>query len=549
MADTLRRNTRTPVMSRHRREAEDCREISGLHIGRGLALVVRMRRLLITLIALILLIFPRIGSAQETRVEEKPIIESVEIAGVSEGRISRELRERMQELVGQRFDQLAADEVAFEIQNRLSERISAIRELPGSDAQHIRVVFEVGNVNVDEDRDSNINSRYIVEDVELRGVSESLISDSLLADMRRLVGQNLAHERAEGILRRLRRELRPTRLVEKRVTRGNDRDHVRIIFEVERAPLLKFQKFGSYALYHSKQGPSFSLDLGFGGHNNRFSFGPVNDGNQLIERDEGFRVGFENIKAGTEYLGFKIDYFDYHLKWKEATQFALESAPDVPGIYRERRGIEPTLTFTFDPRVRFNAGVSISELQIQFPLIHFQNVNAGTGTVTYEDTWNDAGRYEQHVKASYNVRAASNNLDSDFIYTRHFGDVNYSANFHHSEFVGSFMAGTVSGNPPLFDRFSLGNADTLRGWNKYDLDPIGGNRLLYGSLEYRFTVLQLFYDVGSVWDSGQPHKTSHSFGFGLHGRGDDRWFLTFGVPIRSGHIQPLKPLFMMGVRF
>jgi hypothetical protein len=507
-----------------------------------------MRRLVIIVIALILLFSPRIGTAQETPVEEKPIIESVEIAGVAEGRIGRDLRDRMQELVGQRFDQLAADEVAFEIQNRLSERISAIRQLPGSDAEHIKVVFEVGNVNDDEDRDSNVNSRYIVEEVELRGVSESLISDDLLADMRRLVGQNLAQERAEGILRRLRRELRPTRLVEKRVTRGNDRNHVRIIYDVERAPFLEFQKFGSYALYQSKQGPSFALDVGFGSHNNRFSFGPVNDGNQLIERDEGFRVAFENIRAGTEHLGFRIDYFDYHLKWKEATQLALESSPDVPGIYRERRGLEPTLTVAFDPRVRLNAGVSISELQMQFPQIHFQNVNAGTATLTYENSW-DAGRYDQHLTANYNVRAASNNLDSDFIYTRHFGDVNYRANFHHSEFVGSFMAGTVSGNPPLFDRFSLGNAYTLRGWNKYDLDPIGGNRMVYGSLEYRFTVLQLFYDVGSVWDNGQPHETSHSVGLGLHGRGNDNWFLTFGVPIRSGHIQPLKPLFMMGVRF
>jgi surface antigen Omp85-like protein len=376
-----------------------------------------------------------------------------------------------------------------------------------------------------------------------------VISDGLLADMRRLVGQNLAYERAEGILRRLRRELRPTRIVSKRVTRGNDRDHVRIIYEVERAPFFGFQKFGNYALYHSKQGPSFALEVGFGSHNNRFSFGILNDGNQLLERDQGFRLAFENRRAGTEHLGFRIDYFDYRQIWKESTQLALELSPDVPGIYRERRGVEPTLTFAPDPRVRFNAGVSISELQMQFPQIHFQNVNAGTATVTYKDNWEDAGRHDHHLTASYNLRAASNNLDSDFIYTRHFGDVNYRFDAHHSEFVASFMAGTVNGNPPLFDRLSLGNASTLRGWNKYDLDPIGGNRMLYGSLEYRFTVLQLFYDVGSVWDKGQAHETSHSLGFGLHGRGNDNWFLTFGVPIRSGHIQPLKPLFMMGVHF
>src|SRR5262245_2134338 len=111
MANPLRRNPRTPVMVRHRLEAKECSEISGLHNGRALALVVRMRRLFISFIALILLISPSLATAQEAPVEEKPIIESVEIRGVSEGRVSRDLRDRMQELVGQRFDQLAADEV------------------------------------------------------------------------------------------------------------------------------------------------------------------------------------------------------------------------------------------------------------------------------------------------------------------------------------------------------------------------------------------------------------------------------------------------------
>jgi hypothetical protein len=72
----------------------------------------------------------------------------------------------------------------------------------------------------------------------------------------------------------------------------------------------------------------------------------------------------------------------------------------------------------------------------------------------------------------------------------------------------------------------------------------------YGSLEYRFNVLQLYYDFGSTWDRGQSRETSHALGFGLHSRGNENnWFMTFGVPIRSGRIQPLNPVFMAGVRF
>src|SRR5262245_34126028 len=153
VANLLRRNPCTPVMARHRLHAKLRCGINALYNGRAFALVVCMRRVFLIVTALIPFLLPFALQAQETRVEEKPIIESVEISGVPESRISRDLRDRMEELVGQRFDQLAADEVAFEIQNRLSERISAIRQLPGSDSEHIKVVFELGNINMDEDRD------------------------------------------------------------------------------------------------------------------------------------------------------------------------------------------------------------------------------------------------------------------------------------------------------------------------------------------------------------------------------------------------------------
>ena len=61
----------------------------------------------------------------------------------------------------------------------------------------------------------------------------------------------------------------------------------------------------------------------------------------------------------------------------------------------------------------------------------------------------------------------------------------------------------ITGRAPLFERFVLGNSTTLRGWNKYELDPLGGNRMVHNSVEYRYGVFQVFYDSGAIWDSGE----------------------------------------------
>ena len=58
----------------------------------------------------------------------------------------------------------------------------------------------------------------------------------------------------------------------------------------------------------------------------------------------------------------------------------------------------------------------------------------------------------------------------------------------------------------------LGNSSTLRGWNKYDLDPLGGNRLVYGSVTYGYHIMRVFYDTGSVWDQGRIAGAAKTFG-------------------------------------
>jgi len=105
------------------------------------------------------------------------------------------------------------------------------------------------------------------------------------------------------------------------------------------------------------------------------------------------------------------------------------------------------------------------------------------------------------------------------------------------------MAGAIYGQAPLFERFALGDSTLLRGWNKYDLDPLGGNRLVYGSVTYGYHIMRVFYDTGSVWDQGKPLAVKESVGIGVSsGLGvleKGAFLLALAFPLREGHVTPV----------
>jgi outer membrane protein assembly factor BamA len=103
-------------------------------------------------------------------------------------------------------------------------------------------------------------------------------------------------------------------------------------------------------------------------------------------------------------------------------------------------------------------------------------------------------------------------------------------------FGAHVKAGHINAAAPLFERFSLGNSATLRGWDKFDVAALGGARLAYGSLEYRYRPFQIFYDFGSVWDPGQPATVRHSVGFGLTWK--NGFFVSLGFPVRLDDVRP-----------
>ena len=206
--------------------------------------------------------------------------------------------------------------------------------------------------------------------------------------------------------------------------------------------------------------------------------------------------------------------------------------------------VEPALTVALTRHVRASAGVSFSSLESLHRSPDSQMASAVTGSLVYRQRWDRDRRTWQDVEASYEVRSAVDGLGSDLWYTRHLGRARYQFESRRdSGVIAEVFVGGITGEAPLFERFTLGDSATLRGWNKFALAPAGGNRVFHQSIEGRFYGAALFLDAGSVWDDGGRQELRTSTGFGFH---TDHVFVTVAFPLDA----PRDDVsFMMGVRF
>jgi hypothetical protein len=385
----------------------------------------------------------------------------------------------------------------------------------------------------------NVNSRYTIESVELVPDRRSL-SASIREAMQNLVGEKFDQHVLNDLARKLRKELRVDSLIQ-RVVKGSKPEHIRVIFET-RGPRGGFDVNLPKLAYHSKQGYSAALEATQTIYDNRFSFGVRSDADEKIERFAGINFRYANRHVFTDRVRLQFDFQSFHNQWNGATLAAIEQA-DVPGIYRTRQNLQPMVAITLAEPLSFSAGVSFQSFETQFPVARTEASNAVVNTLRYRRRWEPWGATHD-LDASYNLRAASRALDSDFVYARHETDVRYLYDAGSQEVILRFQAGTLNGRAPMFDRFVLGTTRTLRGWNKFDLVPLGAERMVHGSVEYHWNDILIFYDTGSAWDRGQPAKARHSAGIGVSDEGG--FFLALAFPIRQGRA---APVFMIGFNY
>jgi hypothetical protein len=398
------------------------------------------------------------------------------------------------------------------------------------------------------EQDMNVNTRYTVESVELAGDNPAGISTGLRGELTRLVGAKLNPAALDDLATRIRRELH-VRAVTHRLLRGQTPEHVRVVFDVRGTPA-KFEASVPKLVYRSDAGLSGLAEGTASVGWQAFTFGAVSDGDDLAERYAGIVARYEDKRLASDRVRFRLDFESYHEQWNQATANALNqpgAASDTSGIYRTRQNIEPLVTFVLarggSGAVNLTVGTSFERFQSQFPAARTESANAMVTTLRYHRRVEGSGANQQEWDAGYSLRAATNLLGSDFAYARHQGDVQYVYSWGRNQILDDLTAGAITGQAPLFERFILGNSTLLRGWNRFDLDPLGGNRMVHNTLEYRYRLFDVFYDSGAIWDQGETAVLRHSVGVGVRQSG---LYAALAFPIKEGHIEPV---FMVGMNY
>ena len=393
--------------------------------------------------------------------------------------------------------------------------------------------------------DLNINSRYTIESINFVDHRDYKLSTSALDEIRRLVGAKVSTEALDRLTTRIRGELRAHDVTFK-LTRGEEPESVRVLIQVDRAG-------GSFDA--SVPALSYNSALGFTGTGQLTStFGPhaftlrmLRNSNDLIEQFSGVEAKYEwlALAHGRIRVGFEFD--GYQDQYDPATLAALNSASRPSslgaGAYGSRLNYEPSATFVIAAPLTYTVGMSFQQLNGIPSASRPESVNAIVNALRYHRRWTRSSDNAQELDATYNLRTATTLSTSDLEYTRHLGHLKYNYSNRTQSVEVTVIAGAIYGRAPLYERFALGNSTLLRGWNQYELNPLGGNRLAYGSVTYGYRIMRVFYDTGSVWDQGKSPEAKASTGIGVSsGLGvfeKGAFLLAMAFPIRQGHVTPV----------
>ncbi len=381
-----------------------------------------------------------------------------------------------------------------------------------------------------QDLEANVNERYTVEKVEISGIDQAGLSHNLRQQIHALIGQKFSQQKLDEVSRLIDKAL-PGHSVSIRIARGELPEHIKVIFEI-RSHQRRFDLAAPKALYASNNGWTGEVDATVQSHANFVTVGLLSDADTMVERPTGLRARYENRQIADGRLRLALGFGDFHDSWNPAT---VEAA-GTEALYRSRRNIEPVATYVLVRSLKLSLGLSFEQLQPQLSAAHSEASNAVITTLRYDRLLEGTGSSQQRVEAGYSLRAATTSLASDFDYTRHSFDFCYTLWLGAHRVSTHLTSGFIRGAAPMFERFVLGTSTTLRGWNRYDLAPLGASRIVHNSLEYRYRFVEAFYDAGAVWNAGDRATVHHSVGGGVR-LGDLALLVAF--PLRNGHAEPV----------
>jgi hypothetical protein len=493
-------------------------------------------KLLVLLVALLTLHpFPVV--AQEITAPEGTVIRSAQVSGIDTDRLSPGLRADINALTGTGLNRERLRELAARIEAERPDMVTAVRAVDDA-GNNLRVVFFVARLDTDA---TNINTRYTVESVELTGVSGDAVGQPLRDELQTLVGKPLDSDEA-GRLQTQLKEALPGYDVNRTISRGSEPGRIKVVFKAEKGESLRwlhFEPLKSKGLFHSDQGWSWLLDLGIGSRDLRVTprFA-LDNSDDLVEEYSGIGIRIEDRNIGTERFGLSLELAHYDSDWEEETLLALAAGPGIPGIYDSRTTVEPKVLFAITPRISVSGGVSIVELEPELDIADSTVANAVIAAVGYEQRWG-AGDQIRRISANGGLRWGTDSLRSDLEYRRFFGSGSYDHEWGRNRLILNVLGGRINGDAPLFERFTLGDSVTLRGWDKFDIAPFGGDRVIHGSAEFRHRILTFFLDAGSVWNGDSEAEVRWSTGFGLR---HEAAFFTVSFPLNTDDVRAVVAL-------
>ncbi len=393
---------------------------------------------------------------------------------------------------------------------------------------------------------TNVNTRYTVESIELTGIDEGRLSRSLRAELKRRVGEKFHPDIFAELAVRIKQELR-ARAVSPKLQRGTNAENVKVLLDVEPGKSI-LDPSRSRIAYHGKQGWSGAAFITSQDANQVVRGGYLNNGDDYLDRLQGFSASYQRkffrdkVRAGFQFDGFRS-------QWNPITTLATSS----DGQFSNRQNYTPSITYSPFDGIAISTGISFTNFNF---LQASQASSLGRGssqalvtTLRLHRDWGELNTIRQTVSAEYGARIGTQMAGGDYAFRRHQTEARYVVTINKQRLETSFVAGRLDGLAPLPERFVAGNSRILRGWNKYDITPIGATRVIAGSVEYSMRVGQkwmpaVFADTGAVWTNSLAKVVRNSVGGGVRTR--DGYYFYVAIPLKEGRIEPQV---MTGVNF
>jgi Omp85 superfamily domain len=419
------------------------------------------------------------------------------------------------------------------------------------------ISLSAGQEFLREAAETNVNRQYVIESVSVAGVEVDRLAPSKLPRTLRqrlkgLVGERCDIVMLEDLSSEIRRELNFL-TVTQHLSKGSAPNRIRVNFEVVRRDLAVDVSLPRF-LYNSQHGFTGELEASTRIHQNDFTVGAVSNGDDLTERFTGMTARFDSAGLATDRVHLGVTFEDYHVQWNQATLQAL------PGsgldLYQSRWNVAPELTFTVARPLTVSVGASFEDLELESPNAGSRSANAATLDVHYGRRI-EGSNVQQRIEGRYSFRVATRALGSTYAYARHMISVRYEAITGRHTVSDEFTGGAIEGEAPLFERFILGSSTTLQGWDRNEIDPLGGSRVVHNQVTDGYRIgagtVEAFYDTGAVWQPGarlganlraeKVGTVRHSVGAGYK---QGVFVMAIAFPVREGRIEPV---FMAGMNY